>query len=105
MSQEYSLSRNGVSIRLTDERWQHIMEEHAELDGLRGDVLAAVSDSERVLSGPGGELLAVRTMEPGKALVVVYREFDSHDGFIITAFVTRRLRSLDQRVQIWPSQA
>ena len=28
-------SKNGVSIRLTDERWVHITEEHGELADLR----------------------------------------------------------------------
>lgn len=104
MSDEYSLSRNGVRIRLTEERLQHIIEEHAELHELRGEILAAVDSAERVLSGSEGELLAVRMLEPGKAIVVVYREVSTSDGFIITAFITRRLRSLDRRVQVWPSQ-
>ena len=98
------MSRNGVPIRLTDERWQHIIEEHAELADLREEIMEAVSSAERVMSGTGGELLAVRMMEPGKALVVVYREAGVDDGFIITAFVTRRLASLERRERIWPPQ-
>jgi hypothetical protein len=43
----------------------------------------------------------VREVERGKHLVVVYRE-QEHDGFIITAFVTRRLRWLEGRERIWP---
>jgi hypothetical protein len=58
-----------------------------------------------VLSGTGGELLAVRMIESGKAVVVVYRETGVDDGFVITAFVTRRLGSLDRREQLWPPQA
>jgi hypothetical protein len=104
MSQPFSLSRNGVPIRLTDERWQHIIQEHTELTGLRDEVLKTVTDAERVLSGTGGELLAVRMIESGKALVVVYRESGDADGFVITAFLTRRLTSLDRRAQIWPQQ-
>jgi hypothetical protein len=38
---------------------------------------------------------------PGKLLVVVYREAGG-DGFVITAFLTRRLSQLDRRKQIWP---
>lgn len=53
-------SKNGVAIRLTDERWAHITEEHCELAGLRGEVLEAVSHPERILVGGEGELLAVR---------------------------------------------
>ena len=33
------LSPTGVPIRLTDERWSHIVEEHNELARLRLDVL------------------------------------------------------------------
>ena len=77
------------------------MDEHRELEGLHLAVLEAVSEPERVLVGGAGELLAVRTHEPGKWLVVVYREAED-DGYIITAFLTRRFRSLDRRTQLWP---
>ena len=70
-------SKNGALIRLTDERWEHITEEHSELAGLRLE-----------LSG-------------GQHLVVVYRELQS-DGFVITAFLTSKTRSLNRRTQVWP---
>jgi hypothetical protein len=60
-----------------------------------------VSHPERILLGGDGELIAVREQEEGKHLVVLYRE-DANDGFIITAFLTRRIRSLDKRTQVWP---
>ncbi|MFA7242215.1 MAG: hypothetical protein WC091_19055 [Sulfuricellaceae bacterium] len=47
------------------------------------------------------ECLAIQEVEKGKWLVVVYREQGS-DGFVITAFLTRRIRSLDGRKQLWP---
>ena len=68
---------------------------------MRLEVLENVSQPERVLAGGEGELLAVRTLEVGKFLVVVYRELEE-DGFIITAFITRRVGSLDRRKQLWP---
>jgi hypothetical protein len=98
---ETVLSRNGIPIRLTDERWAHITEEHCELAGLRLEVLETVANPLRVLAGKGGELLAVREINPGRHLVVAYREVDE-DGFIITAFVTSKLNSLNRRVRIWP---
>jgi hypothetical protein len=97
-------SRSGVPIRLTDERWSHILEEHGELAGMRASVLETVSNAERVLAGGHGALLAIRTVEAGKSLVVVYRERDTADGFVITAFVTRRLAAFDRRKQLWPSK-
>lgn len=94
-------SKNNKAIRLTDERWVHITEEHAELAGMRQEVLEAVAEPGRILQGGEGELLAVREREVGKFLVVVYRELET-DGFIITAFVTRRTASLNRRTQLWP---
>ena len=47
------------------------------------------------------KLLGIREIEKGKFLVVVYRELNN-DGFIITAFLTRRIKSLNRRKQIWP---
>jgi hypothetical protein len=91
----------GIPVRLTDERWSHIAEEHGELAGLRDRVLDAVACPDRILAGSAGERLAVKEFEPGKHLVVVYREL-GEDGFIITAFLTRRIRSLEKRKQLWP---
>jgi hypothetical protein len=95
------LSRKGVPIRLTDERWAHITEEHCELAGLRLEILETVANPSRILAGFKDEFLAVRELSPGKHLVVVYREMAS-DGFIVTAFLTSRTKSLDRRVQVWP---
>ncbi len=95
------VSKHGVPIRLTDERWSHIVEEHCELAGLRLEVLETVAYPARILEGGEGERLAVREIEPGKALVVVYRELQG-DGFVITAFLTRRVQSLERRNQLWP---
>ncbi len=95
-------SKHGIPIRLSDERWEHIITEHAELTDRRAQVLEAVANPERILAGNAGEQLAVREIDTGKWIVVVYREFDE-DGFIITAFLTRRGRSLDKREVIWHS--
>ena len=95
------VSKQGVPIRLTDERWSHIIEEHCELAGFRTEVLETVGQPGRILLGGDGEYLAIREMEEGKHLVVIYRE-GPEDGFIITSFVTRRVRSLEKRRQVWP---
>lgn len=94
-------SKDGAAIRLTDERWAHITEEHAEMVGLRPEVLDAIARPDRLLAGKGGEILAVREMESGKWIVAVYREA-GQDGFVITAFLTRRSAWLDRRKRLWP---
>lgn len=99
-----AISRNGVWVRLSAERWQHISEGHPELARLRAAVLKAIADAEYVLEGAAGELLAVRRLDSGRVLVVAYREVDVQDGFVITAFVTSRVAAiLKRRRQVWPS--
>ncbi|HVU10485.1 MAG TPA: hypothetical protein VHD90_04370 [Phototrophicaceae bacterium] len=95
-------SKNGIEIRLPDERWAHIITEHAELAQMKAQVLETIANPERILAGNAGELFAVREVEAAKWLVVIYRESDA-DGFIITAFLTRRGRSLEKRQVVWRS--
>ena len=97
---ETVISKNGVPVRLTDERWAHITEEHCELAGMRLDVLETIAHPARIYRGQDGELLALREVEPGKFLVAVYREMQS-DGFIITAFLTRRIKPFERRELLW----
>jgi len=98
---EIVLSKNGILIRLTDERWVHITEEHCELAGMRIEVMETIVNPTKILEGLNGALMAIREIEKDKYLVVVYRELDD-DGFIITAFLTRKTKPLKRRKQIWP---
>lgn len=95
-------SRNGVTIRLTDERSLHIAEEHCELAGLLESVLDGIESADAVYEGSAGEKLSARRLEDGKYLVVVYRELNEMDGFVITPFLTRRIYYLQKRRLLWP---
>lgn len=97
----YDHFQNNGSIRLTAERWEHIMEEHGELADLQQQILQTVAEPTRILEGNAVALMATQELEPDKWLVVVYRETNG-DGFIITAFLTRRVHSLEKRRQLWP---
>lgn len=101
MRVDIARSVNEVPVRLTTERWLHITEEHCELAGLREEVLETVASPSRIYAGGSGELLAVREIQPGKHLVVAYRE-GVEDGFIITAFITSKTAALERRKQLWP---
>jgi hypothetical protein len=90
-----------VRIRLTDERWSHIVEEHAEMAGFRHDVIETIASPGMIVAGNHGVLMASREIHKGKFLVVVYRE-SGNDGFVITSFMTRRYRFLTRRKKIWP---
>jgi len=94
-------SVNGITIRLPDERWVHITEEHAEMAGYLYDVLETVQEPLAVFEGNEGELLAAREIETGKYIIAVYREVSQEDGFIITAFLTKRWKSLERRKKVW----
>ena len=95
-------SKNGVPIRLTEERWFHITEEHSEMAGYYFEVLETLQEPEAIYEGKVGELIATKEIEPGKYLVVVYKETNQDEGFVITAFLTRRIKQIERRIKIWP---
>lgn len=96
-------SRNGVPVRLTEERWQHIVRRHPEMDDQRERVLETLAEPDMIQQGDFGELLAIRfypeTALIGKFLVVAYREVSPDDGFVLTAYLTSRPSA--RRVVIW----
>ena len=96
------ISKHGVPVRLPDERWSHIEYEHDDLAGSKDEVLRTVAEPNQILAGGEGELFAVREIEQGKWLVVVYKELSASDGFVITAYLTRRAKQLERRAVIWP---
>jgi len=85
-------SHNGVPVRLTEERWRHIVQRHVEMVDLRREVLETVAGPDVIQQGDFGELLAVRfypqTPLGGKYLVVAYREITLDEGFVLTAYLT-----------------
>ena len=91
-------SVNGVPIRLTDERWEHILYRRPEMYSFIKTVLDAVGDPEYILRGYKGTLIAVMHLGERSYLNVVYRELSNRDGFIVTARIERRL---DKSKIIW----
>lgn len=96
-------SVNGVRIRLTEERWRHVVVEHPEMESHRERVTETLRDPELIQEGDLGELIASRFYEEvearGKYVFTVYREIGAHDGFIITAY-TNEERSRRKEV-VW----
>ena len=78
----------GLPIRMTAERWFHIVESHDYLAGRYDDILDVVQDPDLVIRGYGGALIAVRGIARGQYLAVVYKEISLDDGFIISAYIT-----------------
>ena len=94
-------SKNNVPIRLTEERWFHITEEHSEMAGYFFDVLDAVENPEIILEGKQDEQIVVKEFGKEKYLLVFYKEINHEDGFIITAFFTRQKKQLEKRKILW----
>ena len=88
------------TIRLTDERWLHIVEGHPEMAGHLNDVLLAIAAPEIILRGGLDELLATVSTYKNKWLVVVYKENET-DGFILTAYFTSKTEKLLKRKILW----
>lgn len=70
-------SRNGVLVRLTEERWRHIVDRHPEMGSLHEEVLETLAGPDMIQEGDFGELLALKlysgTPLGEKFLVVAYR--------------------------------
>lgn len=96
------LSINRVPIRLTEERWVHITEEHSEMAGYYYDAVETISSPDAIYAGRYGECIAVKSLSENKSLVVIYREVNRDDGFVITAFITSKKKQFERRVKLWP---
>ncbi len=83
---DVSCSVNGVPIRLTYERWYHIIESHDDLASYFYEVLETVETPDFVIKGNKGSLKATKNVAKNKWLVVIYREISKKDGFVITAY-------------------
>jgi hypothetical protein len=92
-------SVNGVPIRLTGERWSHIVENNDDLAGRMDEVLDTIADPVWVSRGYGGALVAWRSHGQGRWLGVFYREVGKQDGFVLTAFITRKPT---RTPKLWP---
>jgi len=96
-------SKNDILIRLTDERWFHIVENHDELAGRTPDVLNTIAEPDIIVEGIQKELLAGKQFED-EWIVAVYKEANRMDGFVITAFTTSRIQYLLNRKVLWKKQ-
>ncbi len=83
-------SINNVPIRLSYERWYHIIENHDDLASYFFEVLETIEKPDLILRGNKGSLKAVRNFGKNKWLIVIYREISKKDGFVITSYFLDR---------------
>jgi hypothetical protein len=95
-------SKNDIPVRLTTERWNHIIIRHPEMDSQKERVLDAIADPDLIQKGDFGELIATKfyaeTPLTSKYLIVAYKEI-IHDGFVLTAYFATH--PSERRQTIW----
>ncbi len=96
-------SKNLVPIRLTEERWSHIIRRHPEIKNQKTKVIETISNPDMICLGDFGELLAVRfyqeTPLTQKYFIIAYKEISTKDGFIVTAYFTNK--PSERRKIVW----
>ncbi|MDJ0271826.1 MAG: hypothetical protein QXN23_03795 [Candidatus Caldarchaeum sp.] len=84
--------------------WRHILAKRPWVYEHRAKIIEAVEKPDMVLEGKLGELLAVKWFKgllDGVYLVVVYRTLNG-EGFIITAYPTKKMERLrNRRRLVW----
>jgi hypothetical protein len=98
LTMDVAYSVNGVPIRLTKERWFHIVNARDEMAGYNDDCLRCIEAPDLVLAGYRGSLKAIKGYGRNRYLVVIYRELSADDGFVITAYFVRRI---NRRNIVW----
>ncbi len=102
------ISVQGHHVRLTEERWTHIVEAHDYMAGNMDKTRETLEEPDLVVQGDAGASMALRlypeTNITRKTLVVIYR--DEADGFVITAFLTSRAdKVIRGRRKLWQRQS
>jgi hypothetical protein len=85
---DIAYSVHDVPIRLTEERWHHIISARDEMAEYYEDCLNVIENPDVVLKGYRRSLKAVKG----------YGRRRPDDGFVITAYFVRRI---DRRKVIW----
>jgi hypothetical protein len=99
---EIAYSINRVPIRLTEERWEHIVSNKPYMYSYDDAVLKAIEKPTVILRGYASSQIAVWAMARNRYLHVVYKEVNADDGFVITAYMAQKYNR-DQ--VIWPHKS
>ena len=96
--------KNGIKIRLTSERWSHIVESHDYMAGNQDVMFETIENPDLTVSGGQNEFIAIKhyaeTSISEKHVVVIYKE-EENDGFVITAFMTSKPERFLKKEVVW----
>ncbi len=99
----FAISRNRVKIRLEEERWFHIVENHDYMSGLSSEMLETIENPDEIIEGGKDELIVAKEFK-GKYLIVIYKETSKEDGFVITAFISSDIKRIEKKGVIWKKE-
>ena len=98
-------SKKDVPVRLTSERWTHIIMSHTDMNDNKDLLFKTVEYPDMILKGVGSELRAVKFYQKThlgpKYLMVAYKELSYGECFIITAYKTSKIDKIVRRGVIW----
>ncbi len=100
---DVAISKNKVPIRLTEERWHHISTGHPEIAGYYYEILETIENPICVYEGTSNACIAVSEKQDlsGKFIVVIYKEMEPADGFVITAFISNKVQEFNKKKLLW----
>lgn len=100
---DIAISKNKVSIRLTNERWQHITMGHPEIADYYYEILDTIENPEIIYEGSLDAKIAIKMFQETfiKFVVVVYKEMSATDGFVITAYFSNKLQEFQKKNILW----
>ncbi len=90
------ISKSGKEIRLTAERWSHIVESHDYMAGNQDMVFETLEIPDIIVSGGKNEFIAIKHY-----IKTSISEKHVNDGFVITAFMTSKPEKIIKKGVVW----
>jgi hypothetical protein len=72
--------------------------------GRYDEVLSAIEAPDYIIQGYRDALVGLKKMGKTRFIAVVYKEIDRKDGFVITAFLTSKVR-IQKEVVLWEKKS
>jgi len=98
-----AISKNGILIRLTSERWKHITMGHPEIADYYYEILETIEIPEIIYEGNNDAKIAIKKFQDkfSTFVVVVYKETSIDDGFVITAYFSNKEQEFKKKKIVW----
>lgn len=104
---DIAISKNGVPIRLTSERWQHITIGHSEIADYYYEILETIENPDIIYEGNNDAKIAIKKFQETfiTFVVAVYKETSAIDGFVITAHFSNKQQEFKKKKVLWKHQS